>query len=378
MPHDTGDTWKRQNLEERGALERVLNAVARQQGERDSRWHRLFNDESRRHAATYEENASRLDSQSRPAFLQHGDELTDRFATSSEHAQQPAHDEMAPAFDQPLPVRPPLEPASSATTERIAPAMVPFIPSLEMSRLIAAHVEGPDPVNATRVMRPVSGHETQDVDGKNMFGRNATSDPIAQLAPNYTAPGGQIARAVQEHVSRSREGEVAEAPVNTLTVGQLHSLAVTGADTLEMLAGYSTSREEGPFRASRRPAQNQIEAAGLNSSAFAREAALDEPAIGSLFSGFGPVMGRNEEQEHARTQPMSYARDDGWQSDNRDSSNSAPNTSAGQEALVAAANEVERLRAAVRQTIDDLERVRGFVNPPMPAVPVNRGAFRIS
>ena len=49
-----------------------------------------------------------------------------------------------------------------------------------------------------------------------------------------------------------------------------------------------------------------------------------------------------------------------------------------QDATTAAADEVERLRAAVSRTIEQLERVRGSIAPPLPALPPNRGAFRIS
>ena len=53
-------------------------------------------------------------------------------------------------------------------------------------------------------------------------------------------------------------------------------------------------------------------------------------------------------------------------------------SSSAQEATAATVAEVERLRIAVRRTIDDLERVRGSVQPALPALPRNSGAFRIS
>jgi hypothetical protein len=46
--------------------------------------------------------------------------------------------------------------------------------------------------------------------------------------------------------------------------------------------------------------------------------------------------------------------------------------------IAAVADDLQRLRAAVRRTIDDLESVRNSVQPTMPALPPNRGTFRIS
>ena len=49
-----------------------------------------------------------------------------------------------------------------------------------------------------------------------------------------------------------------------------------------------------------------------------------------------------------------------------------------QDALAAATEEVERLTAAVRRTIHELERARGSVQPALPALPLNFGSLRLS
>jgi hypothetical protein len=378
MTQDAGDASMRPDREERDARERAVEAVARQQLEQDSRWRQFALDESRCHAAAYEEEASRRDSPSRLAFLRLANEPTDQFISSLEPEAPPAHRENVRALDQPLPVQPRVELAGRAKSERYAAALVPSQPFPDLDRMIAAHVAGSNPTATIRVLETVSGNEAQDVDGGDGPGRAVTSDLFVQLAPTYTASlHGQIERAVQEHASLARRGELAKAPVDILTMGQLHSAAEAGAALGKTISNWSSAREQDGGRRYHRLAQEGTDAAGLLSNGFAHEPALGEPEIDAFVGGFAPITGQHEERAQASTLLLNLDRNDGWISDDRRSSSSATNAP-GQEALAAAADEVDRLRAAVRQTIDELERVRGFLHPPLPALPVNRGAYRIS
>ena len=141
----------------------------------------------------------RRDLQSRLAFLQYENEPIDRFTSSLEREVQPVQGEIASAFAQPLPMQPPCELAGQPKPEQSTGAMVPFVPSPQFSRMIAAHLEGTNPTDVTQALETVIAKERHDVHRKDVPGRDAGYDRITQLAPKYTAPfRGQLERVVQE------------------------------------------------------------------------------------------------------------------------------------------------------------------------------------
>ncbi len=99
----------------------------------------------------------------------------------------------------------------------------------------------------------------------------------------------------------------------------------------------------------------------LNSAFHAASNLPSQGNRSSLPLGVETTIGRNDERH----------RDDGR----------SPGVATGgavESALTDATDELERLRVAVGRTIDEMERVRGIVQAPLPALPPNRGAFRIS
>jgi hypothetical protein len=105
-----------------------------------------------------------------------------------------------------------------------------------------------------------------------------------------------------------------------------------------------------------------------------------------LARAFPPTRDRNEqtykgpsERERRQPRPLASDADDPWQNAMAGLPAGAPaNAPGGSESAVAASALGERLLAAVRQAIEELERLRSAVHNPLPAVPVNRGSFRIS
>ena len=102
-----------------------------------------------------------------------------------------------------------------------------------------------------------------------------------------------------------------------------------------------------------------------------------ELAIDSVQAGFALVTGRGERQT-GRRKPLENFDPDGGQIANDGALQTAVGNDPAQGAIAVAADEIEWLRAAVRRSLDELEKVRGSVHPPLPALPPNRGAFRIS
>jgi hypothetical protein len=350
-----------------------LEAVARQQAEHESRWRQLLNAEARRRAAVYEEEACRRDWQSRLAFLRLENESLDHFTSSLEREAQPATGEIARASDQPPPSQARLEFGGQVKLNRYAGATMPLAPSPELNRKIAAIVEDPDLTHASRVLATGIGKETQNNYSEETPGRVAASELIAQLASSSaTSLPWHLEEVTPKDASPTRKRQHTQTPADALTQRHLRAQVEAGPDAGEALALHQ-DRYHGPLRL----IDQELEPSGLTSGSFAGNSTHAEPAIYSFLADVDDVLSQIEEQAQASTPRMNLDGNEGW--NNHDRPFSSPNTNASvQDALAAATNEVERLRAAVRQTIDELERVRGLVQPTMPGLPVNRGAYRIS
>ena len=395
MTQNSLDATMRHNNGWPSAFERGLDAVARQQAENDNRRRRLFLDGKRRQAVAYEEKFVH-DSIARLKLIPSGQEPTEQFTASIAREKVSAPGGMNEEADQRLQARPQLALDPHEDTVRYRSPMVPFIASLtgtvaarlgladgphqtgptrippavigdavaireaehdvrrqrlftdETKRQAAVDAENylqvsPTPLkplsngrepahrftdaalnktDQTRIPDTVISLEKSDVRSEDMPRRHDGIDPITQLDPRYTAPlDGQLGTDVSAQMTLGREAEITKAMVDTVT-GHVRSQAETGADIPEPI--------------------------------------LDSP------------QGRGRDGYRAQSDRI-----DGRQGVDGPLFDTAANGSA-HEALAAAADELERLRAAVRRTINDLERVRGPVQPHMPALPVNRGSFRIS
>jgi hypothetical protein len=101
--------------------------------------------------------------------------------------------------------------------------------------------------------------------------------------------------------------------------------------------------------------------------------AVDAPAIDSITANFGAVIAQGDKRTTSANTPTDFDRDGGYKGDGGLSSNPATNHSV-QDALAAATEEVERLTSAVARAIHELKRVRGSVQPALPALPLNFGS----
>jgi len=245
-------------------------------------------------------------------------------------------------------------------------------------RTIAAHaglVEGLEPSDPIRLLRAAIGNETHESRLGNMPRRDASTESFEQLATRYTESlHVQLKPVVRQHLMLGREDQFTRDLGDTLTSGQVHSHAETDAKEREF--GTDNSQNHGEDQRSLRHAHHAAQIERIIPSEIAHERAASASAFGSIFGGFGEMLGQDDQRGNPINSRTTFDRASGWDTDDGHLSNTATNGSAG-EALTAA-DELERLRDAVRRTIDELERVRGSVQPPLPALPVNRGAFRIS
>ena len=328
MSPDTVDALIQQTQDRPSSLGRALETEAQKQAEYDSRRRPLFDDARRQQAAVYEEK-SLHQSITNLGFLPSDQAPTDRFSSRAAQENGPARGVSGGESDESLPAHPRLAVGGQATADQSRGVAVPYAAALDLIRTAAAHagpVDGLNQSQPTWAVGTAIAKERHDLPLENLPDREAGNDPIAQFAPKYTATlHGQLERIVSARETPARDGGFTKALIDTLTPNQVHPQVETGADEREFLL----------------------------------------------------LIGQGEQRVDPSAPYPTVDRAGGWKSDDDPSPGTAANGSV-QEAMAAAAGELERLRTAVRRTIDELERVRGSVQPPLPALPVNRGTFRLS
>ena len=370
----------RQAQDRPSVVERTLEAVARQDGEQDSRRRQLFMDESRRTVAI---NAEPFvgDSPNHPRCLPSGQESTNAFADAMAPETIPARSRIGREGGRPPRVQPELALVGAAEVDRYLRVKGSFAPFVELSRSIAHHagpVEGITSSAPSRLLEAVLGAETHRIRPDDMTGRDATTDALARLAPRYTMPlNRQLEGVVLAQAIRGREAELTNVSAAHLTSSPINSPTELGANEREFLAAgtHDGGRDHG-FR-SPRIAYPRAQADGMIANDLTHNWLDGVSVIGANRGGLGDMIGQGDLRANSGTPHPTIDRFDASKSDDGPSSNAAT-SGAAQDAMAAAAGELERLRTAVRRTIDELERVRGSVQPPLPSLPVNRGAFRIS
>ncbi len=378
MSPDNVEALIRQTLDRPSGSD--LEAAARKQAEHDSGRRPLFEDATRRLAAVYEEK-SLHHSITHLTFLPSGQEPTDRFSNREVWEQGPSGGVSGGESDELLRARNRHLIAGQATADQFTGITVPFAPFLVLTRTDAANaglVAGLNQSQPNRAVGTAIGKERHDSPLWNMPGRAVGNDAIAQLAPKYTAP---------LHVQRDRIASARETPwpdagftkalIDTLTSNQVHSRGEIGGDERESLPDRFQGR--GRDHGFRSP---QIDYPGAQADRMitndlTHDRLVSASAIGSVLGGFGDMFDHGDQRANPGSSHSTFDRGCVGKSDDVPSSNTVT-SGAAQEAMAAAADELERLRSAVRRTIDELERARGSVQPPLPALPVNRGTFRIS
>ena len=254
-----------------------------------------------------------------------------------------------------------------------------FAPPYDRFRAIAAHAgvaERLERLDSHRSQRAAIANERSDAGIGEISRRGDSTEPIAKLASMLTASlHGQLKPAVHQYLSLGREVQFASDPGNTLMSEQVTSLAETNAIERELGSGHSRNFGQDHPSRSLRPAY-QAPTEGMIPSEIPHDRTASVFGFGSILGRFGDVFGQGDQHGDPSSPHMTLDRVGGLHTDDGHFSTTAANGSA-QEAM-AIADELERLRTAVRRSIDELERVRGSVHPALPALlsTVVHSAFR--
>jgi hypothetical protein len=362
------------------ALDHALDAEMRKQGENDRRRRPLFDDATRRQAAVYEQQ-SLHHSIAHVSYLPSVQEPTDHFSNIAAREMGPTRGVSGAASDEHLRADHRLALAGEATADQIRGVTLPFAPALDLTQTAAAYaglVEKLNQWQPTRAMGTAIGNGRHDFPLRNMPDRQDGNDPIAQLAPKYTAAlHGERDRTVSARDAAGHDSGFTQELIDTLTSNQVHSQDETSGDEREFLPDRSQGHGRDHGVRSSRVAYPGTQADNRITNDLSLDRLVGASAIGAVLGGFGDMIGQGDQRAIPDNPHPTFDRDGGWKSDDGLSSNAAT-SGAAQEAMAAVSDELERLRAAVRRTIDELERARGSVQPPLPSLPVKRGTFRIS
>jgi hypothetical protein len=422
----TADDWS-------SSIEHALAGVAKQQAQRDSQ--RRLLDEALRTASFQTEKLSG-ETPAHLRVLPAEIETGDRFNETAARDFEPARAGIARESDSPRYTHSQHPPSDPADRVRGTGDMFPHEAPLPLSRMIGVHassVEDRSPSGPVHRAGPMIGEKWRYEGTKHSSGLDAAEDPITRLALNRSASlRGRLEVVGSDDMRIEAGGLLTKALAQTLTQGETFFQATLGlADPIAQLArNYRDPVHTRPEMVG--PEDLGVEPEGQFTRAFAKNLgqserrsqsllALDEqaspfkkPDLGELYqyhqpdepsghaarvqtiaenlsragdpgvSTLGSVLdglsghfdagGQRPDSTNALAKPD---RDRGRNRDDGRSYSAVGNDSTN-EAMAATTSELERLRSAVKKTIDDLERVRGAVHPPLPALPVNRGSFRIS
>jgi hypothetical protein len=376
MIQDKGAASMRHDRARPSTLDHALDVVAKQQGEYDSRRRRFLGDEKRRQAAVYEEN-SLHHPVTLSRFLPSGQEPTVRFASSVVWDVGPVRGEIARASGDALQAQPQAGLSGQEKAERYFSATRLVTLPADLYRTTAAHdglVKGIEPSDPTRLLGAATANERHEA----RPGAVPRSDPITQLASRYTESlDRQLAPVVQQHLRLGREDQFTRDLSDILTSGQVHAQAARDAIERESRSDKPQSHGRDQRSQSLRLAYHAAQVERMISSEITHDQGVGASVIDSIVAGVGEMFGHGDQRGNPSDQRSTFGQGGGWNTDNSYFATTATNSPA-QDATAAVADEIERLRVAVRRTIDELEKVRGSVQPPLPTLPLNRGAFRIA
>jgi hypothetical protein len=207
--------------------------------------------------------------------------------------------------------------------------------------------------------------------------RLGLDDPVTQLARNYRQPvPGQPETGSSDDTGIEPGGQFTKTFAETLARRVTHSRAIVALEEQASPFNKPALGELYQYYQSNEPSWHAAREQTIADNVI-RTGEPGVSASGSVLGGLSDIFDQRGPRSGSTDADTTPDPDSGWNRDDGRSSAAMGNDSA-HEAMAVAASELERLRITVKRTIDDLERVRGSVHPPLPALPVNRGSYRIS
>ncbi len=381
MLEDPSDALIRQTGDRSTALERALLALAQAYADQDSS-QRLFMDQSQKTVSRYAEQF-RGDQPVFSNVLSSWGALTDRPAESAVRSKAQSDGAIVRAINAALHAQQQLGTFGQAVAEPDPDidVTVPAESTLDLFRMTAIPagvVDDPGRSGPNRCPETASGNVEFDVRPDDIHGRNVTAKVFARLAPEVRASVlGQLATVTPVHTRLEPEAELAQALADTLTWRE--TLGPTDLGANNGLFPFDHSHDRGVHHGfpSAEVDSHAAEAQTIVRSDLALRGTVGSSKAGAVIGGLTGVFSQGSQVFKSTALRATADADGGWNGNDGRLAVTMTSNSA-HEATAATAAEVERLRIAVRRTIDDLERVRGSVQPALPALPRNSGAFRIS
>ena len=370
MSYATLDAAPNQSRAWSRSRKRVLNAIARQRVERDSGRVSHLAFESRPRVLDHEIRF-RHDSPAGVTFSAHQRVAADRLPNAE--PGQPASLAGGTAPDSSRTLPPDLHaPIAASASLRSMHGAMPMAARSVLRRMAAAHVDAANdnvPLHRGRIRElPISERLPSTHDAimsvsllktSSIGGRLPRSTSTFRWSPEHAVSASLVPGLLAARSMRCpAPGAVIRPSSRAVSQKRLH------------ISRQSASRENGPHS---RPYRYETDVVRSRASRNPSHFRAAETLLSSLHNGFadGGV------QYGPRNSPLNFDGEGSRSAIEQPLSTATANESA-QQAIAIVANELERLRTAIRHTIDDLERARGPVPSALPALPPSRGAFRLS
>ena len=353
-----------------GDYEGALAAVARQEAEHDFRRRRLFIVESRTSAALHVDKLS-SDSAIYPKSSSPELEAAHQFADEAAREAASAHGDLGLVHEL---IRARSQPVAGdrKTIDVMMAATMPFVASSASAQptpTASVMIESLSQAERNSITATTGDRLTHNVRSQDVPTLDVANDTVVQLAlAQAAALTGGLDKLAPADGNPGSEARSLTPLTDTVTSEQVDSLSPRAVDWWEHIRNTSQGRERDEGIQARRI---------LAQRAIAGRSESTERDVASIFGGAIESLSGKEMRSDFGSSYSPIDRDGGSNSVDRPESGTAIQSPV-DESMAAAAQEIERLRTAVRQSIDELERVRGSVHPPLPALPVNRGSFRMS
>jgi hypothetical protein len=349
-------------------LPRVLERLAVQQAEIDSHRLRRLSGETLQQTTSHERNPLKLPP-TELSFLSSDGHTVDRSVDAVDQGRL--------EIDGAVPFNSRARLAVQTEFARYANVTIPRSMGPEVEQTIAGHA-GAYQVGPSHLLETITGSNARVHRSESRSDLRNTNDQIAQFAPSYTKLlNDQNRTAVLERMSARTGDEFTRLLADKRTSDRIRAQAETNRGDRQLPPEVFENYEKNRDMRSLLGSYQGLLPEGMKSSEPALERTAAAPAFDSIAANFGASIAQGDKRTSSTNISTNLDRDGGYGIDGGPFSNVTSSQSV-QDALAAATEEVERLTAAVRRTIHELERARGSVQPALPALPLNFGSLRLS